>query len=98
MIASGESTPEMRRLEMDTVEKVTVDRRALVQRINRALARRGQKMMTARGQRARTEVGRFSVLDVRRNGIVSKHVDLARLAQELKALRPYEQLEDNTNA
>ena len=74
---------------------VPVSRRALIQRINRRLPE-DEILKTSRGHMLRNHVGDYYILDVNRNCIVTGHVDLEKLAKELKALAPYEHLEDES--
>ena len=72
--------------------KVPVTVRAVTQRINRALRARGETLKAARGVRARQDLGDYYTIQVDRNAVVDTHVDLERLARELGALAPYEQV------
>jgi hypothetical protein len=72
--------------------KVPVSKRALAQRISRALEKQGEKLMATRGEGARMELGDFYVIDVSRNFVTAKDVDLESLGRELGVLKPYEAL------
>jgi len=72
--------------------RVLVSKRALIQRINRRLVRDGEKLHATRGQRASLDLGEFYVIDVYRNFVAQKDVDLEELGRELKVLSPWEKL------
>ena len=81
--------------------KAKVSRRALLQRINRKLlaeaegdAARADQVRTSRGDKARQELGAFYRVDVGRNSIAEKDVDLEELGRELKVLAAWERLDD----
>jgi hypothetical protein len=80
---------------------VPVSKRALIQRINRQLAKEGQagQMVKAtRGDSARKELGDYYAVDLGRNAVVSKQVDLEDLGRKLGVLQPYERLEEDPDA
>ena len=68
---------------------------ALAKRINRKRRQDDEPLRCCRpNSRFSGELGRYDVVDQNRNAIVSKHVDLEELGQELGVLRPYEELSD----
>ncbi len=73
-------------------QTVPVTERALLQRINRVLANEGKQLQKARGGTARLELGDYYSVNVRRNFVVQKDVDLEELGRKLNSLRPYESL------
>lgn len=75
-----------------TTKGVPVSKRALIQRINRRLARDGEKLYATRGRRAFQDLGEFHVIDVDRNFVAQKDVDLEELGRNLKVLSPWEKL------
>lgn len=74
---------------------VPVTRRALFQRINRALAERDEVLKKLRGDRWWPDLGDYYVVNIRVNGVVAKHVDLADFGRELGVLAPYEKLAED---
>jgi hypothetical protein len=75
--------------------KVSVSRRALIQRLTRTLRAEGEQLKATRGTRALLDLGEFYTVDVARNVVCRKNVDLVKLARQLGALRPYELLENS---
>ena len=69
---------------------VPVTERALIQRINRALRKEDQVLRQARSERVRLDLGTFYVVDVRRNLLLEKDVDLETFARDLGVLKGYE--------
>jgi len=67
-----------------------VTKRALFQRINRALQKDGEQLKTSRGMQAYLDVGTYYAIDISRNFISRKEVDLEALGRELGVLKPYE--------
>jgi hypothetical protein len=78
-----------------TRQKVPIGEKAAIQRINRRLKEDQRKVRTARGERLRQDVGWFYVLDLQRNFIVEKDVDLEALGREVGALQDYETIRFN---
>lgn len=65
-----------------------VSQQALVARLNRRLAKQGEALRRCReNTRDHVTLGDFYVIDVARNSVVSKHVDLQKLAKRLGALK-----------
>lgn len=77
-------------------QTVPVTERALLQRVNRALANEGKQLQKARGGTARLELGDYYTVNVQRNFVVQKDVDLEELGRKLNSLRPYESLAKTT--
>ena len=75
-----------------TTAKSPVSARALLQRIQRVLQKRDELIRTTRGGRAEIQLGEYYVVDVQRNAIVSKNVDIEALGRELGVLKPWEEL------
>lgn len=71
--------------------RVPVTRRALTQRINRALKKDARMLKTPRGE-ARNELGNYYVLDLNRNRVVEKHVDVEAMGRALGVLQKFEAL------
>ena len=64
--------------------------RALIQRINRKLKQNDEQLRTARTARAESSIGHYFIVDVRRNVIVTHHLDLEELGRQLGVLQPWE--------
>jgi hypothetical protein len=74
-------------------QKATVSERALFARIDRALKKDGATLRRCRpDSRRHSEVGTFYVVDLRRNRVRHKDVDLEALAREMGALKDWEVL------
>ena len=69
--------------------KSIVSQKAVVQRINRKLWPEGVLRMS-RSVIMRKQIGRYYILDVRRESIARRDVDIESLGRELKALQPWE--------
>jgi hypothetical protein len=76
---------------MTKATKAPVSRRALIQRINRQLAKQDEHLRINRSTRW-PELGTYYIVDIRRNTITVKDVDLEAKAQELSAIRDWEAL------
>lgn len=76
-----------------TEQVLTVTERALVQRINRKLKAKGEILKRTRGERAVLEVGDYWVLDMYRNTVVLKQVNIEALGRKLEVIQPWEKLE-----
>ena len=74
-------------------QKVAVSERAIFQRINRKLHQDGEMLKTSRSERVEQQVGRYYVVDIRRNFIARRDVDLIALGRELGVLKPWEAVE-----
>jgi hypothetical protein len=70
-----------------------ITERALVQRINRKLKGQGEALRTTRGRRG--DLGDFYVVDLNRNFVVDKHVDLEECGRELGVLKPHERMAES---
>lgn len=62
---------------------LTSKTKALIKRINRRLARDGQRLRTTRGIQMLLDVGEHYVIDLSRNCVVDKYVDVEQLAHQL---------------
>ena len=77
-------------------QQVPISERALFARINRALAKEGETLRRCRpDSRWSNELGYYYALDISRNAITSKHVDLEDWGREMGVLKPYEKLDTN---
>lgn len=70
--------------------QVPVSTRALMQRINRKLKGDDRMVKPTRGERAKRDLGDYYVLDLNKNAILHRNVDLGALGRELGALLPFE--------
>jgi hypothetical protein len=71
-------------------KKLTITRRAILQRINRRLAGQRQQLKVNRGQDP--SVGKYFIVDARYDALFETDVDLMALAKRLDVIEPYEQL------
>jgi hypothetical protein len=69
---------------------VTVNRRALLVRLERALKKVGQKIRVDRIGRQ----SRYLLLDTKQNSLVEVDVDLEELAHRIGVMEPWERLAD----
>jgi hypothetical protein len=75
--------------------KVPVTARALVQRLNRSLVHEGAHgwlLKKTKGMRALVDLGDYYVIDIDRNMVVDKFVDLEVLGRKRKVLAAFEEL------
>jgi hypothetical protein len=77
-----------------TAGMLPVSKRAVLQRINRKLRKNMEMVRTLRGHRWQSDGGRFFRVDLDRNVLIQKHVDLDQLAKDLGVLYPYEEIVD----
>jgi hypothetical protein len=78
---------------------VPVGLRALTARINRLLKNEGRVLKRARGLAAAAELGEHYLVDLHRNRVAAKYVDIERLARERELLADWEELANpSTNA
>lgn len=74
------------------VDPFAVSADALYRRVNRELAYCNKKLRKKRGNAWKHPLGRYYVLDVNRNAVVSRHVDLESFARERGVLQSHEAL------
>jgi len=72
--------------------KVKVNWRALLGRLNRALAKEGLKIHKSRSIQCFSDYGEWYITDGR-NLISEKNIKLEKIGRKLKVLKPYEELE-----
>ena len=83
-----------------TKQSVPVSERALVQRVNRKLRHDDRRLCAARGFWAEgthydsTDLGRYYVVDVMRNAVVDRQVDLETYGRDLGVLASWESLSE----
>lgn len=80
---------------MAASKQVPVSRRALFARINRHLKKDGEWLRASRGERALQDLGEYYVIDISRNFVLHKDVDLEDLGRELGVLAAFEKLTDD---
>lgn len=73
-------------------EKVQVSERALMQRINRVLAKDGERLHKRRGAGHHQDTGDFYIIDIRRNFLAQKDVDIETLGRKKGVLADWEAL------
>jgi len=74
--------------------RVPVTERALVQRLNRSLAADGMQLKKTVGARAFATLGDYYVVDISRNFVVEKEIDIESLGRKRKVLAEWEVLEE----
>lgn len=75
---------------------VPVSRRALIQRINRVLKSDDEVLKATRGELARSNLGDYYILDLPRNAVVHRDVDIEALGRKLNVLREFESLGEDS--
>jgi len=76
------------------VKSIPVTRRALLQRINRKLKKVSEVLRATRGENARADFGDYFILDLDRNAVLHKAVDLEKLGRKKGVLKKFERLVD----
>ena len=78
------------------MDRVSISKRALMQRIQRVLAKEMGILKTTRGGESdRKELGDYYTVDLNRNRIIQTHIDLESYGRELKVLKPWEKFEES---
>jgi hypothetical protein len=72
--------------------KVPVTQRALTQRINRQLRAKNLRLMVSRGANEAHDLGKFYTLNLQRNAVDHKHIDLEEYGRKIGVLQPFEAL------
>jgi hypothetical protein len=78
--------------------KLPVSVRALMQRINRKLAEKNEVLKKTRPDRGegvsqlRLDCGDYYIIDVDRNCLIQRDVDIEAIGRQLEVLMPWEQL------
>ena len=91
-------------MKSQTMQKVTINRRALIARINRKLQQQPNPeiLRAARNERQADEVGDYYTVDAGTfgtprtaltRGVVRVHVNLEKFSRELGVFQPWEQLD-----
>ena len=70
--------------------KMKISERALLQRLNRKLAEEKLIVKKTRGEKLVREVGDYFLLDLHRNRITEKHIDLTAMGRERGVLAAWE--------
>lgn len=73
---------------------VPVSLRALIQRINRKLAAEGECLKKARSAKAQQDLGDYYIIEISRNLVFGKDVDLEQLGRKIGALKSWEHVEE----
>lgn len=76
------------------VKKVPVTRRALLARVNRILAKEGRAFRVSRSHGELSNLGEAYILDTYKNSPVYLNVNLKDMAEELGAIKAFEELAD----
>ena len=76
------------------MKSIPVTRRALLQRINRKLKKVSEVLRATRGENARADFGDYFILDLDRNAVLHKAVDLEKLGRKKGVLKKFERLVD----
>jgi hypothetical protein len=74
-------------------KRVPVSLRAVIQRINRRLGSEEKVLKIARSERVKDAVGWYYVLDVNRNWVISRWVNVEQYARDLGVLKEWERME-----
>ncbi len=67
----------------------SIDRRALLARVNRRLSQRGERLFKSRGRSA-SKLGRWFCVNVTLRQITGSGLELSTLARKIGALSPWE--------
>jgi hypothetical protein len=73
---------------------ISIDRQAVLRRVNRRLKARGEQMFRTRGQRAAREVGEWFVVNLKKSSVTGSGLELEACARQLGALRAWERLDE----
>ena len=73
-------------------DKIVINARALIARINRKLAPDQVLQSNGRSGRLTVEMGAHYVLDLKAKRVMQKHVDIATLGKKLGVMKPWEEL------
>jgi hypothetical protein len=88
-------TRSQRDKEISMAKASCVSRQALIARVNRRLAKQNESLRRCpENRRDYRTLGDFYILDISRNAVLAKHVDLQKLAKKLGSLKPGERLSD----
>jgi len=72
-----------------TPKQITLDRQAVLARVNRRLRARGEKLLRARGHAAE-ELGDWYCIRLRDRDLVGSKLELEKVARQLDVLRDWE--------
>ena len=77
--------------------RVTITRRALIQRVNRVLAKNGELGEVLRKARSdQATVGDWFIVDLKSSAIFQTRVDPEALGRKLGVVKPYEAVEEES--
>jgi len=71
---------------------LTVNKRALIRRINRRLVPQDQQLWTNRSRQWHSSLGDYYVTDINHNVLVETHIDLEELGRRVGALSALEEV------
>ena len=74
-------------------QKVCITRQAVIMRVNRKLAKDNRSLKKNRSKPDNV-LGEYFVVDLMRNAVMSRDVDVEELARKIGALKPYESMEE----
>lgn len=75
------------------MKNIPITTRAVFQRLNRALAKDLRVLKKCReSSRWHRDLGDYYIIDADRNSIVDTHVDLEKLAKQMKLIQPFEKV------
>jgi len=74
--------------------QVPVRKRALERRVNRFLAGKGQRLRRPRGACGQASVGPYYLLDLNKNLMLEKNVELEEFGRRIGAMKDWEVLAD----
>ena len=80
---------------MTKATRIPVGKRALLARINRRLKEDGETLKATRGERMRLDCGDFYVVNLSRNAVTRKNIDLEVYGRSIGALQGWEALVDD---
>jgi hypothetical protein len=77
---------------------ISIERRALLARINRRLKARGEQMFRTRGQKAAKEIGPWYIVSLEKRLVADSRLELETCARRLGALSEWERLAEPERA
>jgi hypothetical protein len=79
-----------------SITLISIDRQAVLRRVNRRLKASGEQMFRTRGQRAAQEVGEWFVANSK--AVTGERLELEPVARKLGVLRPWERVDEEAHA
>ncbi len=71
-------------------DRIAIDKRALIDRVNRRLKKNNQRLYRAKGANMLKDLGACYIVDLSKEHVAQRHVKLEKFAREIGALKPYE--------